>query len=480
MGGANKKERSDYARRCVAEIVYWITHPHMPDTTSFEALGGSFMDPAATTVSDSWPAPADVPVDLVAAENLGRVVDLDRVKQRFDPQLTQSIVNHMTLGDELAYGAWLALRPLKIRGQKMLAQVLDEGIDSVENPPEALVRLFEHVDTVPEWVDWDQLQRGAVAIWRAGRFVPICLGYSSIGYGFSSYGGTKALNFTRLLIEEERAGQRMAETLRWVAAVTTPEGMRRDGHGFKYSVRVRLVHCAVRFGVSRSPQWQWNEWGLPITNTDLFFTTSKVFCANLVDALEKLGIHYTGQDKEDIFALWRYIAYVMGVPDELNHVDMADSVYKNAIIHAVERAPDEACRILLHSLIGYSTKYSDGYQPLPLWLITNMTQRQKVVMSYGLLRHLTSDEFCESMRIPDTKFKHVVKALSRLIALKELVARWLPHNDARAASATLRDVDAALSVEDAEKAFASADEVNRAVRKNEADLKTTLHRPVKL
>ncbi|MGQ4618930.1 oxygenase MpaB family protein [Nocardia sp. R7R-8] len=437
------------------------------------------MDAAARTVADRRRKPADTPDTLVAAHELGRVVDLDGVKQRLDPRLAQTFVDHMLLGDELAYDAWLALRPLKIRGHKMLAQALDEGIDAVENAPAELVRLFEQLDTVPEWVDWDQLRCGAIAIWRAGRFVPICLGYSSIGFGFSSYGGTKALNFTRLLIEEDRAGQRMAETLRWVAAVTTPDGMRRAGQGFKYSVRVRLVHCAVRFGVSRSPKWQWNEWGLPITNTDLFFTTSKVFCANLVSALELLGIRYTEREKEDIFALWRYIAYVMGVPEELNHVDQADSLAKNEIVVAVEREPDEACRILLHSLIKYSTSTTDGYQPLPLWLIGTMTQRQKLVMSYGLLRHLTSDEFCERMGIPDTRFKHVVKAASAVVNLKEVVTRRLSRDDERKAMSALREINSALAVDD-EKAIAADDEVNGAIREHEADLETTMRRPVQL
>lgn len=439
------------------------------------------MDSATSlALTERWPKPADVPEELVVAEKLGRVAGLADAKERFDPQLVETFVNHMVLGDELAYEAWLALRPLKIRGQKMLSQALEHGIESVDNPPEALVRLFEQVDTVPEWVDWNQLRRGAVAIWRAGRFVPICLGYSSIGYGFSSYGGTKALNFTRLLIEEQRAGERMAETLRWVAAVTTPDGMRREGHGFTYSIRVRMVHCAVRFGVSRSPKWKWNEWGLPITNTDLFFTTSKVFCANLVDALEKLGVRYTDRDKEDIFALWRYIAYVMGVPDALNHADMADSIHKNAIVHAVERAPDEACRILLHSLVGYSIKSTDGYQPLPLWLITKVPLQQKKVMSYGLLRHLTNDEFCASMHIPDTRFKHVLKGVSKVIALKETIRKHLPHDDTRTANAALKEITAALAVDDAEKAIASGDEVQKAIVKNEADLETTLRRPVQL
>ena len=435
---------------------------------------------ASTATKVRNPGPADAPADLVAAENLGRVVNLAEAKRKYDPRLVDAVVNNMTLGDELAYSAWNALRPLKREGHQMFSDALNDGIGSVPNAPRELTDLFAQVDDVPDWVDWKQLDRGAVAIWRAGRFVPICLGYSSIGYGFSSYGGTKALNFTRLLIDEGRAGERMAETLRWVAAVTTPGGMRRDGEGFKYSLRVRMVHCAVRFGVSRSPKWEWNEWGLPITNTDLFFTTSKVFCANLVDALEKLGMHYSHQDKEDIFALWRYIAYVMGVPDDLNHRDAADSIYKNEIVHTVEHAPDEACRILLHSLIGYSTKYTDGYQPLPLWLITNMTQRQKIVMSYGLLRHLTSDAFCESMNIPDTRFKHVVKGVSKLVAAKEAIRQALPHNDERAARKTLDVVTTALAPESDEKAIAGDAEVHDAIRKNQADLETTLTTPVKL
>lgn len=437
-------------------------------------------DITASAKAPSRPIPADAPADLPAATDLGRVVNLEQAKRRFDPHLVQSVVDNMTLGDEVAYAAWNALRPMKSRGREMLNLALDDGIDAVPDAPDELVELFKKLDFVPEWVDRDQLKRGSVAIWRAGRFVPICLAYSSIGYGFSSYGGTKALNFTRLLIEEERAGDRMSETLRWVAAVTTPGGMDRYGTGFKYSVRVRLVHCAVRFGVSKSPKWRWNEWGLPITNTDLFFTTSKVFCANLVSAIERLGIEYSDREKEDIFALWRYIAYVMGVPDELNHVDVADSLYKNQIVHAVERAPDEACRILLHSLIGYTTTHFDGYQPIPVRVMKVMSRKQRLVMSYGLLRHLTNAEFCESMHIPDTKFKHVVGALAGVITAKEFVTRRLSHNDEAAATSTLRAVKAALAIDDEAKAIASADEVREAIQKHEADLETTLNRPVKL
>lgn len=425
------------------------------------------------------PRPADTPDDLVAPENLGRVVNLDEVKRQYDPDVVQAVVDHMLLADEVGYEAYKAIRPLRNQGREMVSKALDEGIDAVPDAPDELVRLFKDLDTVPEWVDWDQLNRGCVAMWRAGRFVPICLGYSSIGYGFASYGGTKALNFTRLLIDTDQAGTRMSETLRWVAAVSTPDGMRRNGVGFKYSVRVRLVHCAVRFGISKSPKWQWNDWGMPVTNTDLFLTTSRVFCANVVDALETLGIRYTEQDKDDIFALWRYIGYVMGVPDELNFTTRQDSITRNAIVEAVERDPDEANRILLHSLIGYSTSHTDGYQPIPPVILNRMTQRQKIVMSYGLIRHLTGDEFCEEMGIPDTRFRHVVAGAAKAVAAREIVtSRWRTRHES-VARRTLRSLGKALAVEDA-KAVKTPDEVQQAVRRNEADIETTLKEPVRL
>jgi ER-bound oxygenase mpaB/B'/Rubber oxygenase, catalytic domain len=423
--------------------------------------------------SRDHPRPADAPEDLVAASELGRVVDLDAIKDRFDPAVVQAVVDHMALGDELGYAAWKALRPLKAQGRAMFNQALEQGIETVENPPEELVALFEQLDTVPDYVDWEQLRRGAVALWRAGSLVPICLGYSSVGFGYSSYGGTKALNFTRLLIDENRAGQRMNETLRWYAAATTPDGLKRDGIGFKYSVRVRWVHAAARFGVSQSPKWQWNDWGLPITNTDLFFTSSMVFCANAIDALQALGISYSEQEKADIFAMFRYIGYLMGVPAELNHRSEADSRYKNQIVTAVEHEPDTANHILLHSLIGYTTKATDGYQALPAWLLDRLTPEQKLVMSYALLRHLTGDEFCKSMKVPDTPFKHAVRYGVKLNAVKERIARRLPHDDEKKARAVLRDVMTALAVDDGH-AIADGDEVQSAIRKNEADLERTM------
>ena len=421
-------------------------------------------------------AAKDAPADLVDAHTLGRVVNLDAVKRSHDPQLVDAVVENMIRGDDLGYEAWLSLRPLKTRGKQVVEDALRNGIASTPDATPELAALFDQVDTVPDWVDWEQLDRGCVAYWRTGTLVPIVLGYSSVGFGYYSYGGTKALNFTRLLIEPDRAGGRMTETLRWITTVTTPGNLRRYSPGFAYAMRVRLVHSAVRFGVSRSPKWQWHNWGLPITNTDLFFTSSNVFCANVVQALERLGTRFTTQEREDIFALWRYIGYLMGVPDELNLMDAADSLEKNAVVLAVEKAPDAANQMLLHSLLQYTATATDGYQPFPAWIINRLTEKHKLVIAYGLLRNLTSKQFCDDMAVPDTRFKYVVKAAAHILRVKEAISRRLPHDDAKASAAILAEFAEAVKVDESI-AIASTDEVQSAIRHHEAGLEHTLLEP---
>lgn len=426
------------------------------------------MEQSALSAGNDWRTaapvapPLDAPLDLVPAPRLGRLADIADVKTRHDPGNVDLFVEHMLLGDEDAYAAWRALLPLKGEGKRMMATAIESGIAKVDGAPPELVTLFAKADKVPHWVDWDQLHRGGVAIWRAGNLVPICLAYSSVGFGFSSYGGTKALNFTRLLVDTDRAGARLSETLRWFVAVTTPDGMQRENAGFKYSMRVRMVHAAARYGVSRSPLWKWNDWGLPITNTDLFFTTSKVFCANLVDALGRLGISYTPQEKADIFALWRYIAHVMGVPEALNHQDMADSLEKNEIVMAIERAPDEACRVLLHALIGYTTEADGGYQALPAWLLNSLSTKRKLDLSYCLIRYLTDDKFCDQMDVPHRRGQWLIRAFAALVGAKNSLAQLFASDEERKVARFLDHMRHALAIED-EKAIASPEEVRQAV-----------------
>ena len=51
------------------------------------------------------------------------------------------------------------------RGREQLMQALEHGIDSVPDAPESMKALFAEFDTLPDWVDREQVELGA-EIWR--------------------------------------------------------------------------------------------------------------------------------------------------------------------------------------------------------------------------------------------------------------------------------------------------------------------------
>ena len=56
-------------------------------------------------------------------------------------------------------------------GRKLLDRGIEHGIDSIEDAPASMVRLFEEFEHDPEWLDWDLVERGARVFRRYGTSV---------------------------------------------------------------------------------------------------------------------------------------------------------------------------------------------------------------------------------------------------------------------------------------------------------------------
>ena len=121
------------------------------------------------TITISAHRAAHVPDGLPAGLELGRIEHADEALAQFDPDLVRLMGDHCLLADEVAYDAFLGFKDkTQNAGWRMFEQALEHGIDSVDDPAPSLVTLFDELDRVPEWVDFDQLERGAIAFWRAG------------------------------------------------------------------------------------------------------------------------------------------------------------------------------------------------------------------------------------------------------------------------------------------------------------------------
>ena len=417
--------------------------------------------------STDIPTGLDVPAEVPLGRDLGRTVNYEKAVGMYGRSEIEFLTSHYNIGDEIGYRAYKALKPLKKRGKDMFDQAIEQGIDSVPDAPQELIDLFESVDTVPGWVDWEQLHRGSVAYWRGGKMVVMSLAYAAIGAGFRTYGGSRPLVLSRRLIERDQVGRRLIETLRWAADSSKPHGITRHGDGFRMTMQVRWIHAAVRYHLSRNKDWDWDDWGLVVSNMDSIYTMGSLFCEAVIDALEKAGMKVTQQDKEDITALWRYIGHIMGIPEEVNFTDWADLKRKSAIVKLLEHPADEGCRALMKSLTDYMCEEEiEGYEVIPGPIDQRLDADQKRKLTYGLMRAWAGDEICDQLDIPDNRLRYILPVAKPFVGAYDRITRVLPHDDEAKALQAIRAFGVATQVHEGETEVADSDDVIRGFNRN--------------
>ncbi|KAF1917062.1 hypothetical protein BDU57DRAFT_517531 [Ampelomyces quisqualis] len=184
-----------------------------------------------------------------------------------------------------------------------------------------LDELWQQVNTVPKWVDWDQIERGQDVFYRYG-------GPALTGLTFQSLlGGMGAARVVETLartggFSTKVARHRLFETTQHILQCTRSlEGIKPGGEGFASSIRVRLLHAAVRQRIVKLAQqrpsyYNLEEWGIPVNDLDQIATIG-TFSASLIWlSFPRQGIFLTNREIDDYLALWRYIAYLLGTPDE--------------------------------------------------------------------------------------------------------------------------------------------------------------------
>ncbi len=236
------------------------------------------------TQPTSFRGDLDVPPGLPRGIDLGRIANKDKAIAMYGRDLVEKLTDHALLADDYAYAAMLDFKDKSNNSTwRTFDQALDHGIDAIDDPPSppGLIALFDQLDHIPpDWVDFDQLYRGAVAFWRAGPIVPPVLAWGAIAGGFSMYSATRPVLFSGRLREQDKVGgTRLIESFRYVvAAYTPPGGMARFEEGFRLTAKVRMIHAAVRHSLGRSDHWDWAGWGgIPINNFDSMVTQAGQF-----------------------------------------------------------------------------------------------------------------------------------------------------------------------------------------------------------
>lgn len=194
----------------------------------------------------------------------------------------------------------------------LFQRALQSGIAYVPQAPDALGAFFAQCEQRPAWVDAEKLAAGARAFQRMGMSSHYVLRDVALMGGYQASAFNKTLILTGAL--NGGAARRVAETMKWVVAVTATDGMNLGAEGFRSTLHVRLIHAMIRRRVSRLPEWQIEELGLPINQTDMAATWLG-FSALLLIGVRAMGVPVTRTEAQAVMHLWKYVCWLMGVDE---------------------------------------------------------------------------------------------------------------------------------------------------------------------
>lgn len=232
-------------------------------------------------------------------------------------------------------------------------------------------QLLDQLNTVPEWVDWDQIRRGQDVFYRFAGAMLTGLLYQSLIGGFGAFRISATLVKTGAF-NVEHARRRLYQTTQHILQVTdSPEALMPGGEGWKSTIRVRMLHCSVRANILRlahedETYYSVSEFGIPINDADSVATIMSFCTTPLFQTLPKLGIFPSPQESLDLISMWRLVAYYIGCPDwPLASLEVAraftESIYCSELHPPGPTCINDPCKILTHNCIAALANQPPSY-----------------------------------------------------------------------------------------------------------------------
>jgi hypothetical protein len=305
--------------------------------------------------------------------------------------------------------------------QALISTALDEGIEQVENAPAPLIKLFEEVDTVPDWVEPDKLSLASEVIRRSGNEGGYTLRNFALMGGYQSSAINKPLVFTGAL--DSGAANRIAETNSFWIDISRENGLGRFSPGVKTAIRVRIMHAFLRVRIQRNPEWSNDKWGLPINQADML-VTNLAFSALFLGGVRLLGKFISKKESEAVMHFWKYVGYLLGIKTDYlpNTEKEAQRLLYSLTI--AQPGADEDSKILAKALME-EPLYAAF--PKPKW------QRYlRMKMHVGLSRYFLDKHTCEALDIPATPWVLAGNAFFAKNAVGEVFRFLDPNGTAKA------------------------------------------------
>ncbi|HAS43870.1 MAG TPA: hypothetical protein DCS93_25560 [Microscillaceae bacterium] len=178
----------------------------------------------------------------------------------------------------------------------------------LEALPTEIGNFFKQEGEMPTWANEDLLQQGTVFFRKYAAQFSAMLSFLSLPYTYAAANGVKVLYLTGRIHQD--TAKRLHETARYLMDITAPEAFAPKGNGIVSSLKVRLMHAAVRYHLNKDKRWD-AAWGLPINQEDMI-GTNLAFSALPILGLKKMKYHLKQYDMTAYLHLWKVAGQFLG------------------------------------------------------------------------------------------------------------------------------------------------------------------------
>lgn len=253
-----------------------------------------------------------------------------------------------------------------------------------------LNRFWSDINTVPSWVNWDQIERGQDVFYRYGAANLTGLAFQSLLGGMGAARVVETLARTGGFTPSKARGRLFETTQHILQCTRSLESMKPGGEGFASTIRVRLLHAAVRQRIlsleaTRPGYYDVEAWGIPINDLDSIATIATFSSTLIWLSLPRQGIFLRKREIADYVALWRYVAYVIGCPDiGFRTPDEARRLGEVLLYHEI--SPTPTGRVMANNIIEALANKPPAYLPADFLAAT--------------ARWLNGSDLCDQLGIP--------------------------------------------------------------------------------
>ena len=291
---------------------------------------------------------------------------------------------------------------------------MDEDDKGLNDAPQSLLDFFEKISHPPTWWDPASTRPCIYSFHRHSDMVLQAFAAGVLVEGFTTNIARSFIITGRL---RDQGVRRLKNNNRHLMEIFWPDGLSRQGDGWKLSVRIRLVHAQVRRLLREAPDWDGEAWGDPISAAHLAFASS-AFSARLLKHSRRIGVPFSKEESESFMMIWLYSAYLMGVPETILPLNEAGALKLYDVARICEPYPDFESIIMANALVSSV--------PLLLGLSLGGEGEDLRMLAYTVSRAFIGDDLADKLKFPQGKTRGIIKQMWLNTQLQRIKRKLIP------------------------------------------------------